>query len=50
MVIVTLSLGGLAYSIGENIESIAFPVIVGSALIMAYAGFVQEVGAGPDHA
>ena len=49
MVVLTLFLGGLAYSIWENTESIAFPIIVGIVLIMAYAGFVEEVRSGPDH-
>ena len=35
MVIVTLFLGGLGYSIWENTESIAFPIIVILVLIMA---------------
>lgn len=49
MIVVTLFLGGLAYSIWENTESIAFPIIVGVVLLMAYAGFVEEVRSGPDH-
>jgi hypothetical protein len=49
MVIVTLFLGGLAYSIWENTESIAFPIIVGAVLTMAYVGFVEELRSGPDH-
>lgn len=49
MVIVTLFLGGLAYSIWENTESIAFPIIVGIVLTMAYVGFVEELRSGPDH-
>ena len=49
VVILTLFLGGLAYSIWENTESIAFPVIVGIVLVMAYVGFVEEVRSGPDH-
>jgi len=43
MVIVTLFLGGLAYSIWENTESIAFPIIVGAVLIMAYTDFLQSL-------
>ena len=49
VVILTLFLGGLAYSIWENTESIAFPVIVGVVLTMAYVGFIEEVRSGPDH-
>ena len=49
MVIVTLFLGGLAYSIWENTESIAFPVIVGIVLAMTYVGFADELRSGPDH-
>jgi len=49
MVILTLFLGGLAYSIWDNTESIAFPIIIAVVLTMAYAGFVEEVRSGPDH-
>lgn len=47
--ILTLFLGGLAYSIWENTESIAFPVIVGVVLSMAYVGFIEELRSGSDH-
>ena len=49
MVVLTLFLGGLAYSIWDNTESIAFPIIVGVVLIMAYVGFFEELRSGPDH-
>jgi len=49
VIILTLFLGGLAYSIWENTESIAFPVIVGIVLVMAYVGFIEEIRSGPDH-
>jgi hypothetical protein len=49
MVILTMFVGGLAYSIWDNTGSIAFPIIVGLVLIMAYAGFVDELRSGPDH-
>ena len=42
-VVLSLFLGGLAYSIWENTGSIAFPVIVGAVLIMAYADFLQSL-------
>ena len=49
IILITLFAGGLAYSIWENTESIAFPIIVGLVLIMAYVGFVEEVRKGADH-
>lgn len=49
MVLITLFLGGLGYSIWENTESIAFPVIVILVLGMAYKGFYDEIKSGPDH-
>ncbi len=49
MVILSLFLGGLAYSIWDNTESIAFPIIVGIVLIMAFVGFSDEIRSGPDH-
>lgn len=49
MVILSLFLGGLAYSIWDNTESIAFPIIVGIVLIMAFVGFFDEIRSGPDH-
>ena len=49
MVVLTLFLGGLAYSIWDNTGSIAFPVIVGAVLVMAFVGFIDELRSGPDH-
>ena len=49
MVVLTLFLGGLAYSIWDNTESIAFPIIVGAVLVMAFVGFIDELRSGPDH-
>ena len=49
MILLSLFIGGLAYSIWENTESIAFPIIVGIVLVMAYAGFFQEAKHGADH-
>ena len=49
MTILTLFLGGLAYSIWENTESIVFPVIVAIVLVMAYRGFIEEIRSGADH-
>lgn len=43
MIVLSLFLGGLAYSIWENTESIAFPIIVAIVLIMAYVSFLDEV-------
>jgi len=45
----TAFLGGLAYSIWKNTDSIAFPVIVGFVLILAYIAFIDELRKGPDH-
>lgn len=42
MVILSLFIGGLAVSIWKNTESIAFPIIVGIVLIMAYVSFYDE--------
>lgn len=49
MVVLTMFLGGLAYSIWDNTESIAFPIIVGVVLVMAYVSFFDELRSGPDH-
>ncbi len=49
MVILTMFIGGLAYSIWDNTGSIAFPIIVGSVLVMAYWGFIEEMKSGVDH-
>lgn len=39
-------LGGLAFSIWENTESIAFPVIVLAILAMALAALIEEIVTG----
>jgi hypothetical protein len=49
MVILTMFIGGLAYSIWDNTGSIAFPVIVAIVLVMAYRGFIEEIKSGVDH-
>ena len=49
IILLTLFAGGLAYSIWDNTESIAFPIIVGLVLIMAYVGFAEEARKGADH-
>lgn len=46
MVVLTLFIGGLAYSIWDNTASIAFPVIVGIVLIMAYVSYWDEIKPG----
>jgi prepilin signal peptidase PulO-like enzyme (type II secretory pathway) len=43
MVIFSLFIGGLAFSIFDNTGSIAFPLIVAIVLLMAYAMFVEQV-------
>jgi len=43
MIILSFFIGGLAYSIFENTDSIAFPVIVVIVLVMAYASLVEEI-------
>lgn len=49
LIMLTMFIGGLAYSIWDNTGSIAFPIIVGIVLVMAYVGFVDEVRSGSDH-
>lgn len=49
MIMISLFLGGLGYSIWENTESIAFPIIVAIVLGMAYKSFIDEIKSGPDH-
>ena len=49
MVILTLFIGGLAYSIWDNTESIAFPIIVAIVLVMDFVAFIDEIRSGPDH-
>jgi hypothetical protein len=43
MVVFSLFIGGLAVSIYENTGSIAFPLIVATVLVMAYASLVEQV-------
>jgi len=45
----TAFIGGLSYSIWQNTGSIAFPVIVGLVLILAYVSFIDELRKGPDN-
>ena len=40
--VITAFLGGLAYSIWENTEDIAFPIIVAVILAMAYRSAYDE--------
>ncbi len=49
MVILTLFIGGLAYSIWDNTGSIVFPIIVAIVLVMAYRAFIEEIRHGADH-
>ena len=49
MVILSLFLGGLAYSIWDNTESIVFPIIVSIVLVMAFRCFIEEIRSGADH-
>ncbi len=42
LAVITAFLGGLAYSIWENTEDIAFPVIVAIILAMAYRSAYDE--------
>ncbi len=49
MVILSLFIGGLAYSIWDNTGSIAFPIIVAIVLVMAYRGFIEEIRHGADN-
>ena len=48
MILISLFLGGLAYSIWDNTGSIAFPIIVGIVMVMVYAGFIEELRSGDD--
>ncbi|WP_428634322.1 hypothetical protein [Sedimenticola sp.] len=43
MAIPTFFIGGLAFSIYENTDSIAFPIIVAIVLLMAYISLVDEI-------
>ena len=49
LIAITAFLGGLAYSIWENTESIAFPVIVFLILVMVYKSAYDEIKNGPDN-
>lgn len=49
LVVITALLGGLAYSIWENTDDIAFPVIVGIILIMIYRSAYDEIKSGPNN-
>jgi len=49
MTMISLFVGGLAYSIWVNTASIAFPVIACSVLLMAYVAFFNEIKSGSDH-
>ena len=49
MVILSLFIGGLAYSIWDNTGSIEFPIIVAVVLVLAYKGFIDEIRSGVDH-
>ena len=42
-IVLSMFIGGLAYSIWDNTGSIAFPVIVGAVLAMAYTDFLQSL-------
>lgn len=42
-VVLSLFIGGLAYSIWDNTGSIAFPIIVAAVLVMAYTDFIQSL-------
>ena len=44
--ILSLFIGGLAFSIWDNTGSIAFPVIVVSVLIMAFVDFGESLFSG----
>ena len=48
LVVLVLFIGGLAYSIWDNTESIAFPIIVGIVLLMAFAAFLGDLRSGKD--
>jgi len=49
LIVITAFLGGLAYSIWENTESIAFPVIVEIILAMVYRSAYDEIKSGPNN-
>ena len=49
IVVSSLFIGGLAYSIYDNTGDIAFPIIAGLVLLMIYKGAYDEIKSGPDH-
>ena len=49
LIVITAFLGGLAYSIWENTESIGFPVIVAIILVMVYKSAYDEIKSGPNN-
>lgn len=48
-IVITMFLGGLAYSIWDNTGSVAFPIIVAVVLVMAYVSFIDELRSGGDN-
>ncbi len=46
---ISLFVGGLAYSIWDNTDSIAFPIISFLVLLMAYKSAYDEYVSGPNH-
>ncbi len=49
LIVITAFLGGLAYSIWDNTDDIAFPVIVAMILAMVYKSAYDEIKSGPNH-
>ncbi len=49
LAVITAFLGGLAYSIWENTEDLAFPVIVAIVLAMVYRSAYDEIKSGPNN-
>jgi len=49
LTVITAFLGGLAYSIWENTEDLAFPVIVAIILAMVYRSAYDEIKSGPNN-
>jgi len=49
LIVITAFLGGLAYSIWENTDDIAFPVIIAIILAMVYKSAYDEITSGPNH-
>jgi len=48
IIMLAMFIGGLAYSIWENTESIAFPVIVVVVVVMAAVGIIGDLRSGTD--